>query len=151
MDIYATTQNFFPNFFLQKYIPFGDCDYRVELIEGEVLSCYSRQKTTGFKTNVHAGRARCVPCQYDENCVSIAKASAKALGIPLTIVDLIKSTSDEKYYVLEVNDVMGAHVECFARYLGYKLDNALSGIDERKTQLLAAYIIAEMDKISSQE
>jgi ribosomal protein S6--L-glutamate ligase len=149
MDIYAATKKFHPNFFLQKFIPFDDRDYRVELVAGEVLFCHSRQKSAGFKTNVHAGYAKHVPCEYDEKFITMAKAAAKAINIPLTIVDIVKSTTDGEYYVLEVNDSMGMYVEGYANSLENKLDKSFSGIDKRKIQWLVTYIIATMDAIKN--
>ncbi len=143
MDIYSILQSTYPNFFLQKFIPFDDRDYRVELIDGEVLSCYSRQKSSGFKTNVHAG-ATVIPCKYDEKFGALAKAAAKALNIPLTIVDILKSMNDGKYYVIEVNDVMGWYIEGAAQLFGLELDKSFEGADERKIQKLAAYIISQI-------
>lgn len=146
MDFYIATRQFYTEFFLQRYIPFLERDYRVELINGEVASYYSRKKQHAYKTNVHAG-GQVIPCKYDKNKVVLAKRAAMALSIPVTIVDLIESTEDGEVYVLEVNDCLGVFNEAYGRDCGLDV-SALPHHDEQKLNLLVAYLDSQMKKLN---
>lgn len=149
LDLQPTIKFLFPNFFLQKFIPFGDHDYRVELIDGEVLFCYSRKKEHSFKTNLHAGAKQVIACKYEEKFGAMAKLAAKTLNIPLTTVDLIKSIYDNQYYVLEVNGNLGVFIEALLLSQGENVNKTLFGADKRKIDMIVSYICRQMDLLKN--
>lgn len=144
-DFCLATDGFYQQYFLQKYIPFDSCDYRVELINGEVVGCYSRQKKHDYKTNQTAG-AIPIPCVYDQNKIDLAKRAAGVLNIPVTIVDIVHSVSDGKFYVLEVNDSIGVFIESYSRNHGNKIHREFS-YDQKKIDMLVKYINLQMEKV----
>src|SRR3990172_4119477 len=145
MDCFGMIEKEFSEFFLQRFIPFDKRDYRVEIINEEVVGYYSREKNHYFKTNVHQG-GRSVPCEYDEEKITLAKKAAKALDIPTTIVDIIQSTEDKTSYVLEVNDCMGIFLESAIHSENHKIYKELA-YDDKKLHMLFEYIIFQMKNI----
>jgi ribosomal protein S6--L-glutamate ligase len=145
MDFYGLIKNSFSQLFLQKFIPFSDKDYRVELINGEVVDYYSRHKIHQFKTNGHAGGYPVIS-EYDEKKIILAKNAAKILNIPLTIVDMIESSEDGEIYVLEVNDTLGIFVESVAHFSKLNFPKELAD-DDKKLRMLFDYIVLEMKKL----
>lgn len=109
-DFYVATKNFIDNYYLEKYIDFKDNDYRVEVFNGKVVGTYCRGKHGTYKTNISSGGAM-LDKEVNDEFKSIALKCAEVLGVTTTIVDMIKSTKDEKIYVLEVNPIMGIFLE----------------------------------------
>lgn len=138
-DFAIATSKFYQEFFLQKFIPFGNRDYRVELIDGKVVGIYSREKKHSFKTNVHCG-ARFVPCEFNNHVIDIAQKAANVLVMSMTIIDMIQSLDDQKWYILEVNENIGTFVEARAKYSGMVIDKAFSGYDNKKIKMIFNYI-----------
>ncbi len=145
MDYYGITEKCFSQLFLQRFISFTGGDYRVEIINGEVVGYYSRENEHQFKTNVHQG-GRCVPCAYNEEKISLAKKAAKVLDIPITIVDIIQSTETGESYVLEVNDSMGIFLEAGLKDSNLKLYEEFA-YDNKKLLMLFDYIIWQMKNL----
>lgn len=110
IDFFQATSCCFDSFYLEKYIPFGDQDIRVEIFQNMVIGGYSRKKTHNFKTNVSSGGLM-LPHLPNNECQEIALKAANLINIETTIVDMIKSTEDGKIYILEVNPIMGIFVE----------------------------------------
>lgn len=145
IDFALANKNFYTQYFLQKFIPFNDHDYRVELIDGKVMGCYNRRKNHSYKTNYHAGGGL-ISCADDENKILLAKQAAAALNIPITIVDIVQSVVDDRPYVLEVNDTMGVFIESLARYFDEKIYDEFA-YDQKKIDMLVEYINLQMEKI----
>lgn len=148
MDFCIASKLFYHEYFLQKFIEFEKQDYRVEFIGDKMVGFYSREKRHSFKTNVQGG-AMFIQHQYDEEIIALASNSARALGIPLTIVDMIRSAKDGRLYVLEVNENVGSFVEGRAKQLGMKINNGFEGYDDKKIQMLVDYIDLQMQQKSS--
>lgn len=109
-DFYEATKTAFDNYYIEKYIEFGDYDIRVEIFNGKVVGGYSRKKNHSFKTNISSGgEMSAIQLKPDE--IETALAAANAIGIITTIVDMIRGKKDDKLYVLEVNYQMGIFVE----------------------------------------
>ena len=118
LDFVQATDGCFDNFYLEQFIPFGNQDVRVEIIQNEVIGGYSRKKTHLFKTNISSGGLLvhdAPPPEFQE----IALRAAKLLNIETTIVDMIRSIDNGKIYILEVNPIMGLFVASEIRY-GHK-------------------------------
>lgn len=109
-DFYEATKTMIDNYYLEKYIPFDEHDYRVEVFDGEVVGTYCRGKAGTYKTNISSGGSM-LDIPVDEEFQDVALKCAKILGITATIVDMIKSNIDNKIYVLEVNPIMGIFIE----------------------------------------
>lgn len=109
-DFCQATTGFYKDYYMEKFIPFGTHDYRVEIFDGKVISGYSRQRTHNFKTNISSGGKHII-IPTNEETKEIALRAANAIGVTTTIVDMIKSEEDNKYYVLEVNPIMGIFLE----------------------------------------
>lgn len=113
-DFYLATDCFYTDYYIEKYIDFGDNDFRVEVFDGKAIGGYSRQKRHSFKSNVGSG-GKMLDIPVQEEHKEIAIKAAKTIGITTTIVDMIRSKEDDKIYILEVNPIMGIFVEAGMR------------------------------------
>jgi ribosomal protein S6--L-glutamate ligase len=111
-DFVEFTSPFTDRYYIEKLIPFGDHDYRVEIFNGEVVCGYCRNKTHSFKTNIHS-KGYFIETVPNKEFEEIALKAAKILNITATIVDMVQSQQDGKIYLLEVNHIMGAFVEAY--------------------------------------
>ena len=91
-DYYLSMKRCFNNLYLEKYIPFDDRDYRVEIIGHDVVGGYSRRKTHAFKSNVSAGATLAVN-SMDNDQINVAKKAVECLGLVTSIVDMIRCSS----------------------------------------------------------
>jgi ribosomal protein S6--L-glutamate ligase len=126
------------NVYLEKYVPFGDHDHRVEIFNGEIVGCYNRTKSHSFKTNTHAGGS-IVYLGDNFEVIEIAKKAAIALDVMTTTVDILKDEITGDYVVVEVNELMGMCVYHYYKHLGIEVSDAFHH-DEKKIKLLAQYI-----------
>lgn len=141
LDFMQTTSGVFENYYLEKYIPFGEHDYRVEIFNGKCLGGYSRKKRHEFKTNISSG-GEMIPGELGQH-FSIALKCARVMNINGTIVDMVKSTEDGQFYVLEVNSTLGIFVESAMR-AGTKMPDTIPDpaycYDTLKVQAIVDYI-----------
>lgn len=142
IDFIGTTQAYLPNYYFEQYIPFGSHDFRVEIFQNQIIGGYSRTKTHPFKTNISSGGIM-TPLALPPACQEIALDAAKVLDIDFTIIDLIQSEINLKYYVLEVNALMGIFVESGMRW-SPKTQNRTPdpsyANDSNKLNILADYL-----------
>lgn len=156
-DYIESIRHFADNFYLEEFIDFGDHDYRIELVDGMVTSCYSRKKQHDFKTNSYAGAdiIYCDKSAYDEP-IKLAQQAARIIGVDVTAVDIIRCLASGRYYVLEVNDIMGIFIEAKA---AYKNTTALAEKpitlppecltqDNNKITMLAAFLLKLLNNSS---
>lgn len=77
--------------------------------------------------------------------VEVARKAAQVLGINGTIVDMVQSTADGQFYVLEVNPLLGIFVESAMR-AGTKMPDTEPderySYDRLKLDSIACYIDA---------
>ena len=109
-DFYDATKDKMTNYYLEKYIPFSEHDYRVEVFDGEVIGKYCRGKCGTYKTNISSGGSM-QDIEVGEEFEKIALKAANVLGVTTTIVDMVLSEDDGEIYVLEVNPIMGIFLE----------------------------------------
>ncbi|WJY14864.1 alpha-L-glutamate ligase [Pectobacteriaceae bacterium CE90] len=137
------------NFYIEKFINFGDRDYRVEIIGGNVIGGYSRVKSHGFKTNVTSGGV-VKECESTGSHIDLALKAARVLNIDGTIVDMVKSIENDRFYVLETNYLLGVFVEAAvaARYGHSKniLPDFFREYDHKKLTMLVDYIMKKIDE-----
>ncbi len=108
-DYILATKNFHSNYYIEKFIDFDDHDYRVEVFDNKIVGSYSRSKNHSFKTNISSGGSlNSIHIGNEEK--NIALQTAKIMGITSTIIDMVKSSQDGKFYVLEVNPLLGIFV-----------------------------------------
>ncbi len=109
-DYVLATKNFYSNYYIEKFIDFNDHDYRVEIFDNKIVGSYSRSKNHSFKTNISSGgHLNSINIGNEEK--NIALKAAKAMDITSTIIDMVKSKENDKFYVLEVNPLLGIFVQ----------------------------------------
>ncbi|HEC42679.1 MAG TPA: RimK family alpha-L-glutamate ligase [Bacteroides sp.] len=95
---------------LQEYINSGGKDYRVIVMGNKVVVSYQRSAPRGeIRTSLQIG-GQGTPVNLSEEDLSICIRAAKATGLSIAGVDLIKDHSG-KPYVIEVNSNFGFRVE----------------------------------------
>ena len=91
--------------YLEKFIDYDNSDFRVDIVDGEFISCYGRKAPKdSWKTNVTSGGSVFLR-EADDELVQIAKRAAKATGLDIAGVDIIYDRQKEEYVVLEVNGI----------------------------------------------
>ena len=91
--------------YLEKFIDYDNSDFRVDIVDGEFISCYGRKAPKdGWKTNVTSGGSVFLR-EADDKLVNLAKRAAKATGLDIAGVDIIYDRQKEEYVVLEVNGI----------------------------------------------
>jgi ribosomal protein S6--L-glutamate ligase len=92
-------------FYVEKFIKYDNTDYRVDIVDGEFVSCYGRKASkTDWRTNVTSGGSVFLREPNDE-LVELAKKASKICGTDIAGVDIIYDMEKEKYVVLEVNGI----------------------------------------------
>jgi ribosomal protein S6--L-glutamate ligase len=94
-----------PYFYIEKYINYDMTDFRIDVVDGEYVSCYGRQAPSdSWKTNVTSGGSIMLREPSDE-AVELAIKAAGITGLEIAGVDLIYDLEKEQYVVLEVNGI----------------------------------------------
>jgi len=92
-------------FYVEKFIDYDNTDFRVDIVDGEFVSCYGRKAGgSDWRTNITSGGSVFVREANDE-VVEIAKKACKVTGVDIGGVDIIYDREKEEYIVLEVNGI----------------------------------------------
>ncbi len=92
-------------FYVEKFITYDNTDFRVDIVDGEFVSCYGRKASgTDWRTNVTAGGSVFMREANDE-IIDVAVRACKATGVDIGGVDIIYDLEKEEYIVLEVNGI----------------------------------------------
>jgi len=92
-------------FYVEKFINYDNTDFRVDIVDGEFVSCYGRKANgADWRTNVTSGGSVFQRDANDE-IVAIAKKACAATGVDIGGVDIIYDREKEEYVVLEVNGI----------------------------------------------
>ncbi|MEA3228534.1 MAG: ATP-grasp domain-containing protein, partial [Campylobacterota bacterium] len=92
-------------FYVEKFIKYDNTDFRVDIVDGEFVSCYGRKASgTDWRTNVTSGGSVFMREANDE-IIDVAKKACKATGVDIGGVDIIYDQEKEEYIVLEVNGI----------------------------------------------
>ncbi len=92
-------------FYVEKFIDYDNTDFRVDIVDGEFVSCYGRKASgTDWRTNVTSGGSVFMREANDE-IINVAKKACKATGVDIGGVDIIYDREKEEYIVLEVNGI----------------------------------------------
>ncbi|MDF1882685.1 ATP-grasp domain-containing protein [Sulfurimonas sp. SAG-AH-194-C21] len=92
-------------FYVEKFIEYDNTDFRIDIVDGEFVSCYGRKANeTDWRTNITAGGSVFMREANDE-IVAIAKKACEVTGVDIGGVDIIYDREKEEYIVLEVNGI----------------------------------------------
>ncbi|MEA2073074.1 MAG: ATP-grasp domain-containing protein [Campylobacterota bacterium] len=92
-------------FFVEKFIDYDNSDFRVDIVDGEFVSCYGRKASgSDWRTNITSGGSVFMREANDE-IIDVAKKACKATGVDIGGVDIIYDREKEEYIVLEVNGI----------------------------------------------
>jgi ribosomal protein S6--L-glutamate ligase len=92
-------------FYVEKFIDYDNTDFRIDIVNGEFVSCYGRKASdTDWKTNITSGGSVFLR-EPDDEVVEVAKKAAKITGLDIAGVDIIYDREKEEYVVLEVNGI----------------------------------------------
>ncbi len=92
-------------FYVEKFIDYDNTDYRIDIVDGNFVSCYGRKAAKdSWKTNITSGGSIFLR-EPDDKIIEIAKKAAKLTGLDIAGVDLIYDREKEDYIVLEVNGI----------------------------------------------
>ena len=91
--------------YLEKFIDYDFTDFRIDIVDGEFISCYGRKANEReWRTNISSGGSIILREANDE-IIDIAKDATKALGLDIAGVDILYDREHEQYIVLEVNGI----------------------------------------------
>lgn len=94
-----------PYFYIEKYINYDMTDFRIDIVDGEYVSCYGRRAPRdSWKTNVSSGGS-VILREPSSEAVDLAIKAAGVTGLEIAGVDLIYDLEAEQYVVLEVNGI----------------------------------------------
>ena len=92
-------------FYVEKFLKYDNTDFRVDIVDGEFVSCYGRKASgTDWRTNITAGGSVFMREANDE-VVELAKRAAEVCKIDIAGIDIIYDMEREEYVVLEVNGI----------------------------------------------
>jgi len=92
-------------FYVERFIKYDNTDFRIDIVDGEFVSCYGRQAPKdNWKTNITAGGS-IIMREANDEVIEIAKKATKIAGLDISGVDLIYDEEREEYVVLEINGI----------------------------------------------
>ena len=92
-------------FYLEKFIDYDNTDFRVDIVDGEFISCYGR-KAGGkdWRTNITSG-GTVFKREAPKEVIELALKATEVTGLEIAGVDIIYDKKKKKYVVLEVNGI----------------------------------------------
>jgi len=125
------------HFYVERFIDYDNTDFRVDIVDGEYISCYGRQAPAGdWKTNITSGGKLLLREPTDE-LIALAKKAARLTGLEIAGVDMIYDQEREQYVVLEVNGIPAfatPEQEQLGLNFNEKKVNAIVNLIEKKLQ-----------------
>jgi len=92
-------------FYVEKFIDYDGSDYRIDVVDGEIISCYGRKAREGdWRTNITSGGS-VILRELNDDVAKIALEATKVTGLEIAGIDIIYDREKEKYIVLEVNGI----------------------------------------------
>jgi ribosomal protein S6--L-glutamate ligase len=90
---------------LERFIHYDNTDYRVDIVDGDIVGCYGRQAAANqWKTNVSCG-GQVFLRELNNDIADIALNAVKVTGLDIAGVDIIYDQQQQQYVVLEVNGI----------------------------------------------
>jgi ribosomal protein S6--L-glutamate ligase len=125
-------------FYVERFIDYDGTDYRIDVVDGEVVGCYGRQAREGdWRTNITAGGS-IINRELNDQLSELAIRAAKAVKLDIAGVDILYDREREEYIVLEVNGVPAfATPEQEAQGIGFndkKIEKIVDLIDRKSAQ-----------------
>lgn len=110
----ATLESFYKSktkFLLQEFIDGGATDIRAIVIDGKVEAAMERKSNNGdLRSNISlGGSGKKIELSEEEETMCIK--AARACGLEVAGVDLMKSIKTQQAYIIEVNGNYGYHIE----------------------------------------
>ena len=92
-------------FYVEKFINYDNTDFRVDIVDGQFVSCYGRRASKNdWRTNVTSG-GEIFLREANEEIINLAINATKITGLDIAGVDIIYDREKEEYLVLEVNGI----------------------------------------------
>ncbi|HFU76626.1 MAG TPA: ATP-grasp domain-containing protein [Arcobacter sp.] len=92
-------------FYVEKFIDYDNTDFRVDIVDGEFVSCYGRKASgTDWRTNITSGGSVFMR-EANDDIINLAINACKVCGVDIGGVDIIYDREKEEYVVLEVNGI----------------------------------------------
>jgi ribosomal protein S6--L-glutamate ligase len=92
-------------FYVERFIDYDKTDYRVDIVDGEFVSCYGRRAGGGdWRTNITSGGSVFLR-EADDEVIDLAKSATEVTGLEISGVDIIYDRGKGRYVVLEVNGI----------------------------------------------
>jgi len=92
-------------FYVEKFLDYDGSDYRIDIVDGEIIGCYGRQAREGdWRTNITSGGS-VIKRELNDEIAKVALDAAKITGLEIAGIDIIYDRSREEYVVLEVNGI----------------------------------------------
>jgi ribosomal protein S6--L-glutamate ligase len=92
-------------FYIEKFLNYDGTDYRVDVVDGEAISCYGRRAKKGdWRTNITSGGSVFLR-ELNDDLANLAVRAAAAVSLDIAGVDIIYDREREEYVVLEVNGI----------------------------------------------
>ena len=92
-------------FYVEKFIDYDNTDFRVDIVDGQYVSCYGRKASgADWRTNVTSGGSVFLR-EPDDAVIELALKATKVTGLDIAGVDIIYDRKKEEYIVLEVNGI----------------------------------------------
>jgi ribosomal protein S6--L-glutamate ligase len=93
------------HFYIERYIENDHTDFRIDIVDGEYISCYGRRAPADdWKTNITSGGSVFTREPEDE-VIELAKKATEVCGLDIAGVDILYDLEQERYIVLEVNGI----------------------------------------------
>ena len=98
-------QTDFRFFYVEKFLDYDGSDYRVDIVDGEIVGCYGRKASNGdWRTNITSGGS-VIKRELNDDLAKVALKAAEVTGLEIAGIDIIYDRSREEYVVLEVNGI----------------------------------------------
>ena len=92
-------------FYVEKFIDYDNTDFRVDIVDGEFVSCYGRKASgSDWRTNITSGGSVFLR-EPNDAVIDLALKATKVTGLDIAGVDIIYDRKKEEYIVLEVNGI----------------------------------------------
>jgi ribosomal protein S6--L-glutamate ligase len=92
-------------FYVEKFLDYDGSDYRVDIVDGEIIGCYGRKAKEGdWRTNITSGGS-VIKRELNDEIAKVALDAANITGLEIAGIDIIYDRSREEYIVLEVNGI----------------------------------------------
>ena len=98
-------QTDFRFFYVEKFLDYDGSDYRVDIVDGEIVGCYGRKANNGdWRTNITSGGS-VIKRELNDDLAKVALKAAEVTGLEIAGIDIIYDRTREEYVVLEVNGI----------------------------------------------